>query len=150
MLRIVTDSFKETFAFAQNFAATLKAGDVVALLGEIGAGKTAFVKGIAAYFGVDAISSPTFTLMCEYIPQLSDLAGIKRLYHFDAYRIKADDWLSLGFDEYVYGNGVCLIEWADIVREHLPDSAVSVCISRVEGNEESREINISNQCEQIS
>ena len=94
-------------------------GDVIALIGDLGAGKTQFVKGFVAGVGSRAgVTSPTFTLIHEY--------GDGRLpvYHFDFYRLSStDEATRLGLDEYLYGDGVCVIEWADRFRELLPPAA---------------------------
>ena len=107
--KIITRNEDETKRVAREFASRLKPGGVVALYGGIGAGKTTFFKGVAEYFGIGEITSPTFTLLCEYDAN-------PPLYHFDAYRINAAEWESLGFDDYLYGDGICFIEWAENVR----------------------------------
>jgi tRNA threonylcarbamoyladenosine biosynthesis protein TsaE len=97
-------------------AATLRRGDILALCGDLGAGKTHFVKGLAAGLKTDAaVTSPTFTLIHEY------LGGRLPLYHFDFYRLEeADEALKIGLDEYLDGDGVCVIEWADKFPALLP------------------------------
>jgi tRNA threonylcarbamoyladenosine biosynthesis protein TsaE len=96
--------------------AQLRRGDVLALCGELGAGKTHFVKGVAAGLGTEAeITSPTFTLIHEYT------GGRLPLYHFDFYRLEdEDEALKIGLDEYLDGDGVCIIEWADKFPGLLP------------------------------
>lgn len=99
-------------------------GSIYALVGEIGAGKTAFVRGFAKGFGVDTVSSPTFTIVNEY-------AGSLPLYHFDVYRINSIRELeNTGFEEYFYGDGVTLVEWADMIFEALPANAVLISFER--------------------
>jgi len=96
--------------------AQLRRGDVLALCGELGAGKTHFVKGVAAGLGTEGeITSPTFTLIHEYI------GGRLPLYHFDFYRLEdEDEALKIGLDEYLDGDGVCVVEWADKFPGLLP------------------------------
>jgi len=130
---------EETNEIAKEFAKVLKAGDVVALSGELGAGKTEFVKGLAKALGSsDIVSSPTFTLVNEY-------TGDKyMLYHFDVYRLNGIsqencDWI----DEYLFSDGICIIEWADNIADILPENHIKVTISKnALINEEYREIEI--------
>ena len=119
-------SASETMEFAKEFAKTLKPGDIIALSGELGAGKTAFTKGVAGFFDVpeDEVSSPTFTMVNEY-------SGDLTVYHFDAYRLEnvsADscDWM----DDYFFGDGICLIEWAVNIEAVLPDGYIDVRIEK--------------------
>ena len=103
-------------AHGRALGATLRRGDVLGLCGDLGAGKTHFVKGLAAALGANAdVTSPTFTLIHEYI------GGRFPLYHFDFYRLDdEDDALKIGLDEYLDGDGVCVIEWADKFPGLLP------------------------------
>lgn len=117
---VETRSPEETRAFAATMAGDAAPGDVLALFGELGAGKTEFVRGYAEGLGVDAsaVTSPTFTIVNEY-------EGRMPVYHFDAYRVKgADELTALGLDEYLFGDGVCLIEWPEQVDHLLPAAAV--------------------------
>lgn len=100
-------------------------GDVVCLQGELGTGKTAFVKGVAKAQGInDHITSPTFTIVNEY-------EGDKILYHFDVYRLNDEQELyDIGFEEYLYGEGIVIIEWADIVRKAIPEENIWVTIRK--------------------
>jgi tRNA threonylcarbamoyladenosine biosynthesis protein TsaE len=134
MERYISHSEAETVQIGTNLAARLQEGGVVALYGDLGAGKTALTKGIAAYFGVTETHSPTFTIVNEYY-------GDKTLYHFDAYRIGADDWLNGGFDEYLYAGGISVVEWAENVAAVLPKDCIAVRIDKRE-NEDEREIRI--------
>ncbi len=106
----------ETEETGARLAQDLKAGDVLALVGELGAGKTQFVRGIARGLGCSGpVTSPTFTIVHEYA------GGILPLYHFDWYRLEDTDELrGIGYDEYVDSNGVCVIEWADKFSSALP------------------------------
>ena len=116
MATTISQSAEETIAFGQAISATLRRGDVLALCGELGAGKTQFVKGLTSGLGADAaVTSPTFTLIHEYS------GGRLPVYHFDFYRLDdEDEALKIGLDEYLDGDGVCLIEWADKFPALLP------------------------------
>ena len=112
----ISHSPAETIALARTLAATLRRGAVLALSGDLGAGKTHFVKGLAAGLGTAAsVTSPTFTLLHEYP------GGRLPLYHFDFYRLDAaDEALKIGLDEYLDGDGACVIEWAEKFPALLP------------------------------
>jgi tRNA threonylcarbamoyladenosine biosynthesis protein TsaE len=109
----------ETIAFAKDVASRLRAGTVVALNGELGSGKTQFVKGLAAGLGfAGEVTSPTFTLIHEY------MGGRLPIYHLDFYRLDAEEEaLQIGLEEYMQGDGVCVIEWAGKFRELIPADA---------------------------
>jgi tRNA threonylcarbamoyladenosine biosynthesis protein TsaE len=111
-----SNSAEETEAIGREFASGLRAGDIVALQGELGAGKTHLIKGIVAGLGsVTPVTSPTFTLVHEYS------GGRLPVYHFDFFRLEdARAAAQLGLDEYLFGEGVSLIEWADRFPELLP------------------------------
>ena len=113
----ISDSPEGTAAAGAECARGAKKGDVFALTGDLGAGKTQFVKGFVAELGTsDQVTSPTFTLVHEYS------SGRLPVYHFDFYRLEtADEVARLGFDEYLFGDGVCIIEWADRFPELLPE-----------------------------
>jgi tRNA threonylcarbamoyladenosine biosynthesis protein TsaE len=116
MATTISRNVEETMALGHAEAAQLRRGDVFALCGELGAGKTHFVKGVAAGIGTASeITSPTFTLIHEYV------GGRLPLYHFDFYRLEdEDEALKIGLDEYLDGDGVCIIEWADKFPGLLP------------------------------
>ena len=115
---IISNSPEQTFELGRSFAARLRAGDVVALDGDLGAGKTQFIKGLAAGLGHDGeVTSPTFTLVHEYT------GGKLPLFHFDFYRLEdADEVLQLGLDDYLDARGVLAIEWAGKFPAVLPKS----------------------------
>jgi len=120
-MQIITKSEKETFDFAKKYAQELKGGEVIGLIGDLGAGKTVFAKGLAAGLGIkDTITSPTFVLMKIY--QTGGRKNIKTLCHIDAYRVKsAQDILAIGAEEYFNRpDTVSMIEWADKVKKILP------------------------------
>ena len=130
---IVSHSEAETELLAARLADVLQPGTVVALVGNLGAGKTRLVRGVAEALGVDrrAIASPTFVLVHEY-------AGRLPLFHFDVYRLReAADFLELGADEYLNSGGVCFVEWADRVKDFLPADHLRIEI--VASGETSRE-----------
>lgn len=117
MASIISRSPAETFAHGESLASALASGTVLALRGDLGAGKTHFVKGVAAGLGADPeeVTSPTFTLVHEYI------GGRMPVFHFDLYRLEsADEVLRIGLDDYLAENGVVIIEWADKFPELLP------------------------------
>lgn len=119
-------SSQMTFEFAKKIGQNLKRGDVLCLDGDLGVGKTVFTKGVAAGFGIkDDVSSPTFTLIQEYY------GGRLPLYHFDVYRIDGLwDMDDLGYEEYFYGEGVCLVEWGSMIKELFPENTIYVRIEK--------------------
>jgi len=129
MQTFVSKSEKETEAFAENFAQSLKAGSVVAFEGDLGAGKTAFVRGLARGLGsLDSVSSPTFAIVNEY-------DGSLPLFHFDMYRIETlGELYSIGFFEYLERGGVLAIEWSENIYSALPDDSIFVTIEKVDEN----------------
>ena len=117
-----SQSETDTVRLGERLARVLEPGTVVPLVGELGAGKTRFVQAVAAAMGVDrsAVASPTFVLLQEYEGRLP-------IYHFDAYRIgRTDEFLQLGAEELMEGDGVCFIEWADRVADVLPQDRLQV------------------------
>ena len=138
--RITTDSAEKTVNAGIQFAARLIPGSVVALEGDLGTGKTHFTKGIAQGLGItENVASPTFTIVNEH------LGGRLPLYHFDCYRLKTvADLQEIGYDEYIYGNGVCVLEWADMIESKLPEHRFNVhCV--LGENETERIITIEKQ-----
>ena len=119
----MTASPAETQAFGRMLGGLLKTGDVVALIGELGSGKTCLIQGICAGLDVeDDVTSPTFTLINEY-------RGRIPVAHVDLYRLEdAESVLDLGYDEYIDGDGICLIEWADKFPDLLPDACIELRI----------------------
>ena len=123
-LILATGSEDETMALGERLGSVLRAGDVVALFGDLGAGKTVLAKGIAAGLGVDAdVHSPTFTLIHEHFGEIP-------LYHVDLYRLSDENEVQmLGIDEYIYGNGVTVIEWADRMPNLLPPERIDITLT---------------------
>lgn len=124
----------QTRQFGLELAKRLKKGDVVALTGDLGTGKTALTKYVAEGLGIqEPITSPTFTIVQEYP------SGRLPLYHFDVYRLGGPEEMDeLGYEEYFYGDGVCVVEWADLVEELLPEDALRIEITY--GREEGERI----------
>lgn len=134
----ITHSAKETQEWAQRLAGLLGPGDVIALEGDLGAGKTTFTQGLAKGLGVKGIvNSPTFTIIKEY-------SGTVPLYHMDVYRVE-DEWEELGFDEYFYGEGVTVVEWASMIRQAMPAALLNIYIKRL--GQDDREIRLTPQGE---
>ena len=122
----------ETKKFGMRLADSAKGGDVIALIGDLGTGKTTLTKYIAEGLGItETITSPTFNIVKEY------RSGRLPLFHFDVYRISdPDEMFEIGYEEYFYGDGVCVVEWADIIEDLLPEDAMIIRISRGAGEEE--------------
>lgn len=122
-MEYISKSYEETQKIASDFARTLKSGDVICMYGDLGAGKTAFVQGMAKGLNItESITSPTFTIVNEY-------SGSLPLYHFDVYRIAdSDEMYEIGYEEYVYGDGISVIEWAELIEDILPDKRYRVTI----------------------
>lgn len=125
---MIYESFseKETFEIAKKMAKRAEASKVFCLDGDLGVGKTVFTKGFAAGLGIeDVIDSPTFTIVKEYTE------GRLPLYHFDVYRIgELSEMDEIGYEEYFYGDGVCLIEWSTLIEEILPRDAIKIRIEK--------------------
>ena len=121
----------ETRAFGLSLGGLLGEGDFIALSGELGAGKTCFVQGLAAGLGYGgAVTSPTFTLLHLYE------GGRLPLYHFDVYRLEAPEELEgLGYEEYFYGGGVCVVEWSDLAAGYLPEQRIELVLEKARGGE---------------
>ena len=124
MRNVIIRDETETKKFAIDVAQTLKKGDVIALVGDLGTGKTTLSKYIAEALGItETITSPTFTIVQEYH------SGRLPLYHFDVYRVDdIEEMYRIGYEEYFYGEGVCIVEWADIVEEIIPEDAKVIFI----------------------
>jgi len=126
-MEYITKSEKETADVAFEYAKTLSRGDVVILSGDLGAGKTAFVKGVARYFGLEGVTSPTYAYLNVY----GDF-----IYHYDCYRLSdGEDAERLGLTDYFNGDNVCLIEWAENIEDALPDQVKEVRIEKLGENE---------------
>ncbi|AMX84753.1 tRNA threonylcarbamoyladenosine biosynthesis protein TsaE [Geobacillus subterraneus] len=116
---LIVHSPEETRAIARRLAERLEPGTVIALEGDLGAGKTTFTKGLAEGLGIrQNVNSPTFTIMKQYEGRLP-------LYHMDVYRLE-DEWEDLGFDEYFAGDGVTVVEWAHLIAGQLPNERLTI------------------------
>ena len=124
-MTIISKSEAETEAAGEQFAKTLPDGAVVALYGDLGAGKTAFVRGMARGLGIDArVSSPTFTIVNEYL-------GARELYHFDMYRLgSSDELFDIGWEDYLSRGGVCAVEWSENVEDAFEGDQICVRIEK--------------------
>lgn len=125
-MKIETFSAEETHALGKKLGSEAKPGDVLTLVGDLGVGKTVFTQGFADGLGItEPISSPTFTIVQVYEE------GRLPFYHFDVYRIgDIEEMDEIGYEDYFYGNGVCLIEWADLIRELLPEETGRITIEK--------------------
>ncbi len=123
-MEYITNSAEQTFEVASQFAKQLNIGDVVTLDGDLGAGKTAFARGVAHGLGItDMVVSPTFTIVNEY------RHGEKPLFHFDVYRLETeDDLYDIGWDDYLISGGICIVEWSSIMPEafYMPHYAINI------------------------
>ena len=124
----VIDSFcaKDTYELGEKIGQMAKPGMVISLTGDLGVGKTVFTQGLAKGLGIEEpVNSPTFTIVQVYDE------GRLPLYHFDVYRIgDIEEMDEIGYEDYFYGEGVCLIEWADLIREILPEQMCRVTIEK--------------------
>ncbi len=127
-MQYITHSPDETRALGRTLAQALQGGAVVAFTGDLGAGKTAFVSGMAEGLGIEErVTSPTFTIVNEYE------GGRLPLFHFDMYRLgSADELFHIGWEDYLARNGVCAVEWSENVDEALDGDSIRVDISRGE------------------
>ena len=137
-MEFISHSEAETEALGEKLARSLpEHGVVIAMYGELGAGKTAFVRGLARGLEVDgAVTSPTFTIVNE-------LYGKRDLFHFDMYRLgSADELFDIGWEDYLDRGGVCAVEWSENVADAMPDGTVYVTIQRAPEGENARKITI--------
>jgi len=125
MQTVQSGSPGETIEIAKAYAKGAESGDVICLKGNLGAGKTQFVRGFVQGLGIsgDVVSSPTFTIINEYEGELP-------VYHFDCYRLeRVEEAIEIGAEEYLYGDGVCIVEWPDRIRDLLPPTSKHVTFS---------------------
>ncbi len=132
MQEIISNSVQETEKVAQEIASSFKGGEILALTGDLGAGKTVFVKAIAKYLGIeDIITSPTFVLMKVYD---IEYGSIDKLVHIDCYRLEGEEDLAdLGLEDYVNDNNIVAIEWANKVI-NLPENSININIEYISDN----------------
>ena len=136
-------SADDTARIAAGLADTLKGGEFIAMYGDLGAGKTAFVQGLAKALGITRhVTSPTFTIVNEYEGRLA-------LYHFDVYRISdPDEMYEIGYEDYLDAGGVCIVEWAELIEELFPERYIRVNIEKdITKGSDHRRITIEKVCE---
>ena len=125
-MEIISTSAKQTEDIAFEYAKTLVKGDVVILNGDLGAGKTAFTKGLARFFNLDGVTSPTYAYLNVY--------G-NFLYHYDFYRLSCgEDAVMLGLTDYFNGDNICVLEWAENIIDVLPDNVKTINIEKIDEN----------------
>lgn len=136
MVEIESHSIEETRSIGHKVGKRLRPGDMICLNGDLGAGKTTLTKAIAEALGIDdTITSPSFTIVNEYY-------GDVNLYHFDVYRIDdIEEMYDLGYEEYFYSDGICVIEWSDMIEEILPKERLVITLLNT-GTDDSRLIKI--------
>ena len=136
---IETHDPEETFEVGRKIGMNAKPGQIYTLTGDLGVGKTVFTQGVAAGLGItEPVNSPTFTIIQEYED------GRLPFYHFDVYRIgDLEEMEEIGYDDYFFGQGICLIEWAELIEEILPEKRIEVTIEKdLEKGFEDRKITI--------
>ena len=123
---IETHDPEETFEVGRKIGMNAKPGQIYTLTGDLGVGKTVFTQGVAAGLGItEPVNSPTFTIIQEYED------GRLPFYHFDVYRIgDLEEMEEIGYDDYFFGQGICLIEWAELIEEILPEKRIEVTIEK--------------------
>lgn len=123
---VETWSAEETFALGERIGQTAKPGQIYTLNGDLGVGKTVFTQGVAKGLGIEeSVNSPTFTIVQVYEE------GRLAFYHFDVYRIgDVEEMEEIGYQDYFYGDGLCIIEWAQLIEEIIPDTAKSITIEK--------------------
>ena len=134
-MQYISNSEQETYEIARDFASQITDNVVICLNGEMGAGKTVFVRGFASHFNITDTSSPTFTIVNEY-------KGTRDLYHFDVYRLSnEDEFYDIGGEEY-FEKGICIIEWSKIIEDALPKNRIEVTIEKISESQRKIMINI--------
>ncbi len=125
-MTIETWSAEETFAFGEQIGKEAKPGTIITLIGDLGVGKTVFTQGVASGLGIkEPISSPTFTIVQIYEE------GRMPFYHFDVYRIgDIEEMDEIGYEDYFFGDGLCIVEWADLIAELIPTDAERISIEK--------------------
>ena len=135
-MKYISNSEKDTIELGKKIASQLQIGDIIILSGDLGSGKTKLTEGILTYFNLqDEISSPTFTIVNEHH------SGNTNIYHFDVYRLQdVDEFYAIGGEEYL-SNGICIIEWGEIIESVLPNDYIKVIFERDPENENNRILN---------
>ena len=143
---IETHDPEETFEVGRTIGMNAKPGQIYTLTGDLGVGKTVFTQGVAVGLGItEPVNSPTFTIIQEYED------GRLPFYHFDVYRIgDLEEMEEIGYDDYFFGQGICLIEWAELIEEILPEKRIEVTIEKdLEKGFEYRKITIEERGEEV-
>ena len=135
--KFISHNENETLSFGKKLASFLKKGDTIVLTGDLGSGKTKLTEGILTYYGLeDEISSPTFTIVNEYIKNDT------KIFHFDVYRLEdSSEFYAIGGEEY-FENGICIIEWGEIIQDALPNDYIHIKFERNDADENIRILNI--------
>lgn len=125
-MEFITDNIEMTIKLGEELGKLLNSGDIICLVGDLGTGKTHITKGIAKGLGItEHITSPTFTIVNEYYGRL-------KLYHFDVYRVNdPDEIYAIGFDEYIFSEGVSVIEWSNYIDELIPNEHLQITIKKL-------------------
>jgi tRNA threonylcarbamoyladenosine biosynthesis protein TsaE len=132
-VKFISKSETETREFGRRLSRRLKGGDVIALYGELGSGKTMLTKGICEGLGVkEVVKSPSFTIITTYKSEIP-------VHHIDLYRIKSNEIQNIGLEEYISDFGICIIEWAERAKDFLPEKRINIFLKII--NEKTREIN---------
>lgn len=133
----ISKNEQDTINFAYNLASKLHTGDIIVLTGELGSGKTKFTQGILKFFNLEnEISSPTFTIVNEYH------SNNQNIYHFDVYRLEdSEEFYAIGGEEY-FENGICIIEWGEIIEEILPKDYIKITFSKDDNDTDCRKLHI--------
>ena len=136
-VKLISHNEKETLDFGKTLASFLKKGDIVVLTGDLGSGKTKLTEGILTYYGLeDEISSPTFTIVNEYVKDNA------KIFHFDVYRLEdSSEFYAIGGEEY-FENGICIIEWGELIQDALPKDYIHIQFERNDADENIRILNI--------
>ena len=136
-INIISNSENETIELGKKIAKNLKKGDIIILSGDLGSGKTKLTEGILTYYGLeDEISSPTFTIVNEYVKDNA------KIFHFDVYRLEdSSEFYAIGGEEY-FENGICIIEWGEIIQDALPKDYIHIQFERNDNDENTRILNI--------
>ena len=132
-LKFISHNENETLSFGKKLASFLKKEDIIVLTGELGSGKTKLTEGILTYYGLeDEISSPTFTIVNEYVKDDT------KIFHFDVYRLEdSSEFYAIGGEEY-FENGICIIEWGEIIQDALPKEYIHIQFERNNNDENTR------------
>ena len=142
-LKFTSNSELDTMNFAKSLASKLQLKDVIVLTGVLGSGKTKFTEGILTYFGLEnEISSPTFTIVNEYLKKDNNTNKVIPIYHFDVYRLEdSSEFYEIGGEEY-FENGICIIEWGELIEDALPNEYMQIKFEKDIDNENHRILNI--------